>query len=155
QALVRTVGETCNIGTIDGSEIVYLDRVETETWPLRLQFSVGSRVPLHCTATGKLFLAYLPPRQRRTLIGALGLQRHTETTLTDPAAPSRALDEIRKEGVSLDAQEFLSGVVCIAVPILGPRGAIRAAIAVQAPEARMAIAEARRHLPALRSAAAR
>jgi IclR family acetate operon transcriptional repressor len=155
QALAHTVGETCNIGTLDGGEIVYLDRVETETWPLRLQFSVGSHVPLHCTAIGKLFLAFLPPRQRRALLGALELRRFTDTTVTDPAALGRALDQIRKEAVSLDAQEFLSGVVCIAVPILGPRGEIRAAVAVQAPEARMSVADARRHLPALREAATR
>jgi IclR family transcriptional regulator, acetate operon repressor len=155
QSLAREVGETCNIGTLEGSEIVYLDRVETDNWPLRLQFSVGSRVPLHCSAIGKLFLAYLPPRQRRPLLAALDFHRYTESTVTDPARLVAELEEIRKEGVAMDGQEFLTGVVCIAVPILGPRGEIRAAVAVQAPQARMTVVDARRHLPALRHAAAR
>jgi IclR family acetate operon transcriptional repressor len=155
QGLAREVGETCNIGTLDGSEIVYLDRVETDTWPLRLQFSVGSHVPLHCSAIGKLFLAFLPPRQRRAMIAALELRRYTDATIIDRDTLAEAVAAIRRDGVSVDGQEFLTGVVCIAVPILGPRGDIRAAVAVQAPEARMTAADARRHLPALRRAAAR
>jgi DNA-binding IclR family transcriptional regulator len=155
QALSREVGETCNIGALDGSEIVYLDRVESETWPLRLQFSVGSHVPLHCTAIGKLFLAFLPARQRRPLLAALDLRRYTEHTVTDLKRLAAALAEIREEGVSTDGQEFLNGVVCIAVPILGPKDEIRAAVAIQAPEARMTVSDARRYLPALRQAASR
>jgi DNA-binding IclR family transcriptional regulator len=155
QALSREVGETCNIGTLDGSDIVYLDRVESETWPLRLQFSVGSRVPLHCTAIGKLFLAFLPARQRRSLLAALDLRRYTEHTITDRERLAAALASIRQETVSVDGQEFLNGVVCIAVPILGPKGEIRAAVAIQAPEARMTVPDSRRHLPALRQASAR
>ena len=55
--LVEDVGETCNFTTLDGAQIVYLDRVEAR-WPLRLTLDVGSHVPLHCTSSGKLFLAH-------------------------------------------------------------------------------------------------
>jgi DNA-binding IclR family transcriptional regulator len=65
QRLVHEVNETCNIGILLHGEIVYLDRVEAEHWPLRLQFGPGSRVPLHCSAIGKLFLALTPGRRRR------------------------------------------------------------------------------------------
>src|SRR5215475_2706974 len=57
QRLVHTLNETCNIGTLLNGEVVYLDRVEAEHWPLRLHYTSGSRVPLHCSAIGKLFLA--------------------------------------------------------------------------------------------------
>ncbi|MBV9522766.1 MAG: IclR family transcriptional regulator, partial [Alphaproteobacteria bacterium] len=67
----------------------------------------------------------------------------------------RALERIRAERYASDDEEFLSGVVCIAVPILGPFGEICAAVAVQAPAARMSAADARRHLPILRAAAER
>src|SRR3546814_5699701 len=52
EALARETGETCNLGMLDGNAVLYLDRVETH-WPLRLQLSVGSHVPLHCTAMGR------------------------------------------------------------------------------------------------------
>ena len=57
QRLVHTLNETCNIGTLLNGEVIYLDRVEAEHWPLRLQYTSGSRVPLHCSAIGKLYLA--------------------------------------------------------------------------------------------------
>src|SRR5215472_12175660 len=92
--LVHTVGETCNIGTLVNAEIVYLDRVEAEHWPLRLQFTAGSRVPLHCTAIGKLFLAMLPAKQRTALIAEIALDRLTPKTITDRAQLARELQRI-------------------------------------------------------------
>ncbi|HZS84502.1 MAG TPA: IclR family transcriptional regulator [Stellaceae bacterium] len=153
--LVHTIGETCNIGTMIGAEIVYLDRVEAQHWPLRLQFSAGSRVPLHCTAIGKLFLALLPQRQSAALIADLELARLTPKTITDRGRLDAALARIRADRFSTDDEEFLTGVVCIAVPILGPDREICAAVALQAPAARMSVADARRHLPILRAAAER
>ena len=135
--LVRSVGETCNIGTLDASEVVYLDRVEAKHWPLRLQFGIGSRVPLHCTAIGKLFLAFLPARQRRELLAGLDLCPMTAATLTDKQALQAELAAIRARGLSVDAEEYILGVVCVAAPIFNSAGQIRAGIAVQAPSARL------------------
>jgi DNA-binding IclR family transcriptional regulator len=57
--VVEGIGETCNFTMLDGGEVIYLDRVEA-AWPLRMNLSSGSRVPLHCTASGKLLLALQP-----------------------------------------------------------------------------------------------
>ena len=46
QRLVHALNETCNIGTLLNGEVIYLDRVEAEHWPLRLHYTSGSRVPL-------------------------------------------------------------------------------------------------------------
>jgi IclR family transcriptional regulator, acetate operon repressor len=153
QRLVSTVNETCNVGTLVNGEIVYLDRVEAEHGPLRLQFTAGSRVPLHCTAIGKLFLALAPARQRRSLLGSLELKRFTEHTITSGTRLEEELKQIRKDGVAFDRQEFLVGVTCVAVPITGADGDILAAVAIQAPEARMPLDVARRYLPLLRHTA--
>ncbi|HZP76041.1 MAG TPA: IclR family transcriptional regulator [Pseudolabrys sp.] len=153
QRLVHTVNETCNIGTLVNGEVVYLDRVEAEHWPLRLHFASGSRVPLHCSAIGKLFLALTPAARRRRLLQSIELARFTERTLTDKSQLEEELRAIRSEQVSFDREEFLTGVVCAAVPILGQNGEMLAALAIQAPQARMDVQNARKHLPALRRAA--
>jgi len=70
KALVGEIGETCNLTLLDGTEVVYLDRVEA-AWPLRLHFQTGSRVPAHCSASGKLLLSLLPARERRRILDAL------------------------------------------------------------------------------------
>ena len=85
QRLVHTLNETCNIGTLLNGEVVYLDRVEAEDWPLRLHYTTGSRVPLHCSAIGKLFLALAAAPRRRRLLQSLELRRFTERTITDRA----------------------------------------------------------------------
>jgi len=151
--LVHQVNETCNIGVMLHGEVVYLDRVEAEHWPLRLQFSAGSRVPLHCSAIGKLFLALMPATRRRRLLQSLELRRFTDTTITERPRLEAELKQIRKEQVSFDREEYLVGVVCMAVPVIGRNGETLAAIAVQAPEARMSVHGVRDHLPALRRAA--
>jgi len=153
QRLVHTLNETCNIGTLLNGEVVYLDRVEAEHWPLRLHYTIGSRVPLHCSAIGKLFLALAASPRRRRLLQSLDLRRFTDTTITDGARLDAELRQIRKEQVSFDREEYLVGVVCMAVPVIGKNGEMLAALAIQAPEARMNVQTARRHLPALRDAA--
>jgi IclR family transcriptional regulator, acetate operon repressor len=154
QRLVHTLNETCNIGTLLNGEVVYLDRVEAEHWPLRLHYTVGSRVPLHCSAIGKLFLALAAAPRRRRLLQSLELRRFTDSTITDSARLETELRQIRKEQVSFDREEYLVGVVCMAVPVIGKNGEMLAALAIQAPQARMNVQTARRHLPALQHAAA-
>jgi IclR family transcriptional regulator, acetate operon repressor len=132
---------------------MYLDRIEAKHWPLRLQFSSGSRVPLHCSAIGKLFLAFTPASRRRRLLQHLDLRRYTEQTIVDPASLEAELRQIRKQQVSYDREEFLDGVVCIAVPVLGRNGELLAGVAIQAPQARMGIEDSRAHLPVLRATA--
>ena len=153
QRLVHNLNETCNIGTLLNGEVIYLDRVEADHWPLRLHYASGSRVPLHASAIGKLFLALAPSPRRQRLLQSLELRRFTEHTITDKAKLEAELRQIRKEQVSFDREEYLVGVVCVAVPLIGKNGETLAALAIQAPEARMNVQTARGHLPALRRAA--
>lgn len=153
QRMVRTLNETCNIGTVLNGEVVYLNRVEAEDWPLRLHYTSGSRVPLHCSAIGKLYLALAPSPRRRRLLQNLELRRFTNRTITDETRLDAELRQIRKEHVSFDCEEYLVGVICMSVPVVGKNGELLAALAIQAPEARMNVQTARLHLPALRRAA--
>jgi len=153
QRLVHQLNETCNVGTLLNGEVIYLDRVEAEDWPLRLHYDPGSRVPLHCSAIGKLYLALAAAPRRRRLLQSLELRKFTDCTITEGAKLDAELRQIRKEQVSFDCEEYLAGVVCMAVPVTGKSGELLAALAIQAPEVRMNVQTARRHLPALRRAA--
>src|SRR6476620_5944647 len=102
---------------------------------------------------GKLYLALAASVRRRRLLQSLELRRFTSTTLTDATQLEAELRLIREEQVSFDREEYLAGVVCMAVPVIGKNGELLAALAIQAPEARMNVQTARRHLPALRQAA--
>ena len=152
--LVAQVGETCNITTLDGASVLYLDRVEAP-WPWRLTLAVGEHVPVHCTASGKLFLALMPAKQRDLLVSELSLTPMTDTTIT---SRTKLMDEcllIAKAGYSLDRQEFIAGLLAIAVPICDENGQIRAALAIHAPVSRLSPEQALDRLPMLKSAAQR
>lgn len=150
--LADELGETVNLTMLDGSEVVYLDRVETE-WPLRMTLQPGSHVPLHCTASGKLLLALLPAARRRRIVAELPLPRFTAQTITDARALDTELAAIRRDGRATDNEEYLAGLVCVAVPVNAPDGRAVACVAVHAPVARMTLARALDHVPALRNAA--
>ena len=151
--LVGTLGETCNLTAPDGDRVVYMERVETEE-PLRLFFAVGSHVPMHCTASGKLFLAHLPAARRAAILDGLPLPRYTATTLTDRRALEAELERIARQGYATDAEEFVDGLVCVAVPVPGAgRRTVHCAVALQAPAARMSLARALQQVPRLSEAA--
>jgi DNA-binding IclR family transcriptional regulator len=152
ESLARAIGETVNLTLLDGCEVVYLDRVES-AWPLRMTLQPGSRVPLHCTASGKLLLASLPAARRRQLVDSLALERHTERTLVDRPALEAELARIHQDGHAVDNEEYLAGLVCVAVPVVLARKRTAACVAVQAPVARMPLEAALGHLSALREAA--
>ena len=114
----------------------------------------GSRVPLHCTASGKLLLSALPPVQVRRLLGSGPLARYTDRTNTSIAALERELAKIRVSGVGTDVGEYLVGSVCMAVPVCDRQGRMCAAIAVHGPAPRMTLKKGHSFLPAMRSAAA-
>jgi len=150
--LAGEVGETVNLTMLEHGEVVYLDRVES-AWPLRMALQPGSRVPLHCTASGKLLLALLPTARRRRIVAQLPLTRHTDNTITDRRHLESAMAAIRRAGFATDNEEYLVGVVCVAVPVMARGGRAIASVAVHAPVARMTLDRALSLAPALRRAA--
>ncbi len=152
KGLVEQIGETCNFTTLDGNEIVYIDRVEAG-WPLRLHLQPGSRVPIHCTSSGKLFLSQMPASLRRRLMFGAPLKRYTAKTIVDPKRLEMELRRIRKTRISTDDEGFLSGLISVAIPVYGTRKRLIATVAVHAPSARMDLKTALGHVPLLRKAA--
>lgn len=151
--LVAQVGESCNLTALSGAQVHYLDRVES-AFPLQMELRPGTRVPLHCSASGKLFLASLAPRKRDEMLRSLPLTGYTPTTLTERKALDAELNGIARQDYAVDAEEFVQGLVCVAVPVrLAGSRAVRCAVALQAPVARMTLAQALQHLPHLRQAA--
>jgi IclR family acetate operon transcriptional repressor len=151
--LVAEIGESCNITALASGEVVYLDRVETAA-PLRFYLQPGSRVPAHCSASGKLLLAQMRPAQRQRLLGHARLEAYTPKTITDPVALERELKLVRSQAYAIDDEEFLPGLLCIAVLVPAAGGArSNLCIAVQAPAIRLSREKAIALLPAVRRAA--
>jgi IclR family acetate operon transcriptional repressor len=153
RALVDDIGETCNLTAIAGTDIIYLDRVET-AWPLRVVLAPGSHVPLHATASGKLLLALMPKARRERLLRVLPLRPMTPATLVDVRALRQDLEQTRRRRIGINRNEHLSGLIAVAVPVMRDRQRACAALAVQAPVGRMSLDQLLACVPRMRAAAA-
>lgn len=152
--LAETIGEACNLVLFEGTEQVYIDRVETK-WPLQFRLEVGSRVPVHCTAAGKLLLALQPATRQSGFVNRMQLVRYTRKTICDPDTLMRALEDIAQFDYGVDDEEFLDGMVAVAVPLRIGAGPPRLAVATHAPVSRMRIDTLLHYLPDMRDAADR
>ena len=152
EALVEDIGETCNISIPEGTRMIYAERVEAH-WPLRMQLPAGTPVPQHCTASGKLYLSQLAPDDRRRILQRLRLSQHTPHTIVEIDALEADLQKAREQGYATDDEEFIEGLVAVAVPIHGPNGRFCGGLAFHAPKFRMTMEEALEQIPTLRAAA--
>jgi len=152
--LVSELGETCNLAVLRRGELFYLDRVEAD-WPLRLHLPPGTVLPPHCSASGKLLLAFKPLDERLQLIENLPLAKFTNRTITDQRLLESELERIASTGYAVDNEEYVLGVSCVAVPVRDAMGDVVAAIAVHAATARLPLNQAMEHIPKLKEASAR
>ena len=152
-SLALAVGETCNLAIPEREGMFYLDRVETH-WPLRIQLPVGTQVPFHCTASGKMYLSTLRPDYLQRFLKNYRLDKQTEETITDPAKLHDELIRTRERGYATDDEEFMTGMTAIAVPIMDSRGRLLSTLSIHAPEQRRRVADLIAHLDVLRDAAA-
>jgi len=153
RTLVAEVGESVNLTALSGSEVIYLDRVETPA-PLRFYLHPGSRVPVHCSASGKVFLSQMTAAQRQRLLAHTPLEAFTPKTLTAPEALEAEIYRVKRQGFALDNEEFLPGLLCVAVAVPSGGGRSNLCVAVQAPMMRLTADKALALLPALQRAAA-
>lgn len=132
------IGETCNIAIPDRDGMTYLDRVETH-WPLRIQLPIGSKVPFHCTASGKMYLASLRSAYLDRFLQNLSLESQAPGTFTDKAALKSEIELTRKRGYATDGEEFMEGMAALAVPILDTQDRLVSTLSVHAPLQRLGI----------------
>jgi DNA-binding IclR family transcriptional regulator len=133
--LAERSGETANLGALVGSTVLYVDRADSPQ-ALRWQLGVGKRVPAHCSGLGKAILANLNQDAVERILPER-LEALTPFTITDRPAFLVQLAEVRRRGYALDDEEFMDGVRCVAVPIMGPGGEAVAAVSISGPAFRI------------------
>ncbi|HVD16573.1 MAG TPA: IclR family transcriptional regulator [Actinomycetota bacterium] len=135
EELADRTRETVNIGVLSGDGVVYLDQVSSAHLVASTNW-VGRRTPLHCTSSGKVFLAHMPEPNRQQLL-ARPLEALTPRTVTDPARLRRQLDEIRVRGYATIQEEIEEGLNAVAAPIRQLNGDVAAALSVSGPSFRV------------------
>lgn len=135
QQLAAMSGETVDLAVLDGSDVIYLQVVESAQ-RVKIAAAVGERLPVYCTATGKAFLAFLPEAQVDKILSA-GLSKYTDNTLTSLPDLHQELRESRERGFAISEQEYERDINAVAAPILDMDGCPIAVIAIVGPSFRM------------------
>ena len=146
--LREQIGESSQVGVLDGAEVVYVDRLES-AHSLRLFTETGRRVPAHCTSSGKVLLAHRPEHEREAFLARGPFPRLTPHTIVEPSALREELVNVRARGWAEAVDEREIGVASLAAPIRDVHGDVVAAISIGAPAARFGAAARRRHATAL------
>jgi IclR family KDG regulon transcriptional repressor len=134
ECLAQKLKATVHLATLDGTEVVYLDKVTADGAPRIALSGVGRRLPLHCTAVGKALLAHQSPGTIGQALDRLELEPVTDLTINSVDALRFELAGARRQGVAHDREGSVLGVCCHAAPIT-EAGRATAAISLSVPAA--------------------
>lgn len=130
------VRETVLLATMLEQDAIVLEQV-AGLHPFHFSIDAGRRGPLHCSAHGKVFLAYVPDKQREELLGVMEMTRYNDRTITTPEAMMAEIEGIREQGYAIDHAEELAGVHCFSAPVFNQKGYPIAAITTTGPADRL------------------
>lgn len=154
QQLSVETEETVNITTLDGGEVVFLQRFVSR-YVLTPEVIVGSRIPAYCTSSGLAMLSVLPEARARAILAASDRVKHTQHTITDVDEIMERLKRFREIGYAHTENELYLGDIATAVPVTASDGSLAGAINAAVARPRWKGAEDEVRISSLLMAAAR
>ena len=151
ERMMRGSGETANLVTVSGHEVIYLDQVASMHLVKMFTYP-GLHAPLYCTGTGKVLLAFKGDEFAEPVLAG-PMRRYTARTLVTRPAVERELSLIRQNGYSIDNEEMEEGVRCLAVPVFDRKKRCVGAMSVSGPTSRMTTERVERLAPSMRQIA--
>ncbi|MCB8745761.1 DNA-binding transcriptional regulator KdgR [Rhodoferax sp. U2-2l] len=116
QMMADLTGETVHLGTLIDSEIIYLHKVDSRH-TLGMYSRVGRRAPLHCTAIGKVLMAWEDPERRDRVLKGCDFKRYRDKTIVNAEAFVTELAQVKAQAYGEDREEFDDHIRCLGVPI--------------------------------------
>lgn len=136
QEITEKLGENASFSIRNGHKAMLLAQVSSgRLVDVRIQNSI--QAPLHCTAVGKVMLAYLDPIEVNRILGEAGMPPLTPNTITSSDKLEKALSRVRQAGYAADFEEWVEGIRCVAVPVFSGEENVLGAISVSAPASRL------------------
>jgi DNA-binding IclR family transcriptional regulator len=126
EELARTSGERSNLGILHRGELLFLAGVEKPSLPT-IYSRFGKTAPAYCVSLGKAILAELSRAELDAYLADRPLLRRTPNTITRQGVFRRELTNIKRQGYAVDREEYMTGIFCVAAPIVvdgSPTGAI-------------------------------
>jgi len=143
--------ETIHLTVRHGLSAVYVEKLDSPE-PLRIYSRIGGSVPLHCSAVGKILLAYLPPEEQNRVLPQLDLKRLTPNSVGNMQELKTELLRVRKNGYAYDLEEHELHIRCVAAPIWDHTGSVQSSLSITAPAFRMPVTRLRQLAPMIEAA---
>jgi IclR family transcriptional regulator, KDG regulon repressor len=133
--LAQQLDEAVDLSLLDQMQVLYIEMIQSHH-ALTIAASVGRRLPVYCTASGKVFLAHISPDELKTLLEK-PLTKFTNNTITDPHDLEMELKTIREKGFASDDEEYELGIRALAAPIYDQLGKVVSAVSIPGPKSRI------------------
>jgi IclR family acetate operon transcriptional repressor len=150
--LTHQTGLTCHLAVLDGSDAVYIEKVEPEGF-IRMDTWVGRRMRVHATSVGKAIVAYLPQDQLEEILRKSGMEKRTPKTISTVPRLLKELEKVRAQGYAVDDEENNLGARCVGAPVFDERGSIEASLGLSGTTQQVSPQTMPRILEALKDAA--
>lgn len=141
RGLVGELNEAASVAVLDGTQMMYAERMQAGITRLSVEIRVGSRVPAYSTAVGHAVLAWLSRETQRSILEKAPRKALTPTTLTELDAVLTRLDEVKARGYAVSDQETVWGLYVLAAPVMDVDGTPIAALSVATPAFRTTLEE--------------
>ena len=134
--LVEEIGECAQLAILAGERALYIAGAAPDRG-VNIDAPVGTLVPLHCTALGKVTLAFQREPLRREILSRIAMEPFTRRTIRDVGRLEAHLETVRSAGVAFDDEEFSVGVRCVAAPVFRHDGLLAGAVGISGPSPRV------------------
>ncbi|WP_087568843.1 IclR family transcriptional regulator [Paenibacillus sp. MY03] len=136
ERIIDDVNETVSLAIRVGNQIQYIGE-KVSSHALRFNHSLGTTLPLHATASGKIILADLSMEELRDLYPTDQLEKVTDKTISTFPDLLKELEKVRTQGFGYNMGETVDGVHCIAGAVLDAEGKVVASISISIPVVRI------------------
>ncbi len=156
ESVAANISETVHIAILKNAKVFYIDKVESPQG-LKISSQIGSSNPIHCTALGKILLAYLQEDAQKNIVKDLyendALTTFTKNTITGPRNLLKELKQIKDQSYAIDMEELEIGLICIAIPIFNQNNEPIAALSASGPANRFDSKQVPRYVNTLKKGA--
>jgi DNA-binding IclR family transcriptional regulator len=142
--------ETIHLTVRLGLSAVYVEKLDSPE-RLRIHSRIGASVPLHCTAVGKVMLAYMPIGEQDRVRPELELKPVTLNSVRSIQELRTELFRVRKNGYAFDLEEHELHIRCVAAPIWDRTGCVQSSLSITAPAFRMPVTRLRQLAPLIQA----
>ena len=150
--LTTEIKETVSLSVPIGTKLVYFDRIEFH-WPMQLNLEAGDHLPLHASASGKLYLSFIKKEDALKIFNNIKTPKSAKNTITDISRFKKELNKINKQGYAFDDEEWFNGMVGISLPITNHKNELCFCLSTHTAKSRKNIDVLKKIYPLMHSAA--